>query len=64
MVASCQIGLFLIWPRFKLLAHKILVVLLAFFWPHPKLAVLKRYVWRFGSFWLIYVETGSYEGKY
>jgi len=40
------------------LAEKILVGLLAFFWPQLKLVGLKKFVWPF------YAEKVSSEGKY
>jgi len=40
------------------LALKILVGLLAFFWPNIKSVGLKKFVWPF------FAEIGSYEGKY
>jgi len=46
------------------LAKKILIGLLAFFWPNIKSAGLKKFVWPFGSFLAFFPEIGSYEGKY
>jgi len=37
---------------------------LASFWPHLKLAGLKKCVWPFGSFLAFFALIGAYLGKY